>query len=98
MYGRANGNCRKAQSFYKKSFLKGDVLVKMPVVRSIADLGKKDLSYLIQLIEDETETLRTPAIKEKVIRRITENPRLTTRQVVLENQKVCSSSVWKILH
>ena len=40
----------------KKSFLKGDVLVKISLVRSIADLRKQDLSYLIQLIKDETET------------------------------------------
>ena len=40
----------------KKSFLKGDALVKITLVRSIADLGKQDLSYLIQLIEDKTET------------------------------------------
>ena len=40
----------------KKSFLKGDALVKIPSVRSIPDLGKQDLSYLIQLIEGETET------------------------------------------
>jgi hypothetical protein len=40
----------------KKSFLKGEALVKIPLVLSIADLGKQDLSYLIQLIEDETET------------------------------------------
>jgi hypothetical protein len=40
----------------KKSFLKGDALVKIPLVRSIPDLRKQDLSYLIQLIEDETET------------------------------------------
>ena len=39
----------------KNSILKGDALVKIPLVRSIADLGKQDLSYLIQLIEDETE-------------------------------------------
>ena len=40
----------------KKSFLKFDALVKIPLVWSFADLGKQDLSYLIQLIEDETET------------------------------------------
>ena len=40
----------------KKSFLKGDALVKIPLVRSFADLWKQDLPYLIQLIEDETET------------------------------------------
>ena len=40
----------------KKSFLKGDTLENIPLVRSIADLGKQELSYLIQLIEDETET------------------------------------------
>ena len=40
----------------KKSFLKGDALVKIPLVRSIAVLGKQDLSYLIQLIEDGTGT------------------------------------------
>ena len=42
--------------YIKKSNLKGDALVKILLVRSIADLGKQDLSYLIQLIEDETET------------------------------------------
>ena len=40
----------------KKYFLKGDALVKIPLFRSIADLRKQDLSYLVQLIEDETET------------------------------------------
>ena len=40
----------------KKSFLKGDALVKIPLVRSITDLGKQDLSYLVRLIEYETET------------------------------------------
>ena len=35
----------------KKSFL-----VKIPLVRSIANLGKQDLSYLKKLIKDETET------------------------------------------
>ena len=36
----------------KKSLL----LIKIPLVQSIADLGKHDLPYLIQLIEDEAET------------------------------------------
>ena len=40
----------------KKYFLKGDALVELPLVWSIADSGIHDLSYLIQLIEDETET------------------------------------------
>ena len=40
----------------KKYFLKGDALVKITLVRSIADLGKQDLSYLTQLMEYETET------------------------------------------
>ena len=40
----------------KKSFLKGDALVKIPLVWSVTGLGKQDLSYRIQLIEDKTET------------------------------------------
>ena len=52
----------------KKAFLKGDVLGKMYLVRSIADLGKQDLSYPIQLIEDETVNIRTPAIEDQVLR------------------------------
>ena len=36
--------------------LKGVALVKIPLVRSIAALGKQDLSCLIQLMEDETKT------------------------------------------
>ena len=40
----------------KKPFLKGKAPVKIPLVRSIADLGKQDLSYLTQLVEDESET------------------------------------------
>ena len=40
----------------KKSFLKGDALVKIPLVWSVTGLGKQDLSYWIQLIEDKTET------------------------------------------
>ena len=46
----------KLKGSIKKSFFKGDALVKIPLVRSIADLWKQDLSYLIQFIEDETET------------------------------------------
>jgi Transposase. len=42
--------------------------------------------------------LRTPAIEEQVIGRVTENPRLNTRKITLEMQNVCSSTVWKILH
>ena len=56
----------------KKSFL-----VKIPLVRSIANFGKQDLSNLIQLFEDETN-IRTPAIEEHGIRQVTENTRLST--------------------
>ena len=31
-------------------------------------------------------------------RRVTENPRLSSRQIALEMQNVCSSTVWKIIH
>ena len=54
--GELMETAEKLNASIKKSCLKGDVLVKIPLVRSIADLGKQDLSYLIQLIEDETET------------------------------------------
>ena len=56
MYGRANGNAEKLNVSIKTSFLKGDALVKTSLVRSIVVLGKQDLSYLIQLIEDKAET------------------------------------------
>jgi hypothetical protein len=56
IYGRANGNCRKAQRFYKEIFPQNLSLVKIPLLWSIANIGKQDLSYLIQLIEDKTET------------------------------------------
>ena len=55
IYGRANGNCRKVQRFYQEIFPQKRCPRKIPLVRSIADLGKQDLSYLIQLIEYETE-------------------------------------------
>ena len=56
MYGRANGNCRKAQRFYEEIFPQRRCPSKIPLVRTIADFGKQDFSYLMQLIEDETET------------------------------------------
>jgi hypothetical protein len=56
MYWRALETAEKLNVSIKKSFLKGDALVKIYLVQSITDLGKQDLSYLIQLIEDETET------------------------------------------
>ena len=54
--GELMESAKKLNLSTKKYFLKGDALVKIPLVRCIADLGKQDLSYLIQLIEDETET------------------------------------------
>ena len=33
-----------------------------------------------------------------MIRRVTENPRLSMRQIALQMQNVCSSTVWRILH
>jgi hypothetical protein len=53
--GKLMKTAEKLNVSIKKSFLKADALVKIPLVRSITNLGKQDLSYLIQLIEDETD-------------------------------------------
>ena len=54
--GELMETAKKLNVSIKKSYLKGDSLVKIPLVQSIANLGNQDLSYLIQLIEDKTET------------------------------------------
>ena len=54
--GELMETAEKLNVFIKKFFLKGESLVKIHLVLSIADLEKQDLSYQIQLIEDETET------------------------------------------
>ena len=54
--GKVMETAGKLNVSIKKSFLKGNVLAKIPLVRSIGTLGKQVLSYLIQLIKDETET------------------------------------------
>ena len=75
--GKLMETAEKLNVSIKKSFL---FLVKISLVQSIANLGNQDLSYLIQLIEEESN-IKTPAIEEQVIRRVTENPRPRTRQI-----------------
>ena len=71
MYGRAN-----AENLYvciEKSFLKGNALVTIPLVQSIAETG----SFIPNTVNrGRNRNIRTPAIEEQVIRRRTENPRL----------------------
>ena len=55
----------KLNVYINKSSLKDDALLKIPSVRSIVDLEKQDLSYLIQLIEDEAELLKQLQSKSK---------------------------------
>jgi len=98
MYGRANGNCRKAQRFYQQIFPQRRCPSKntfSSVHRRLRETG----SFLPNTVNrGRNRNIRTPAIEEQVIRRVTENPRLSTRQIALEMQNVSSSTVWKILN
>ncbi|EGI67642.1 hypothetical protein G5I_03748 [Acromyrmex echinatior] len=65
MYGKVMEIAEKLNVYINKSSLKDDALLKIPSVRSIVDLEKQDLSYLIQLIEDEAELLKQLQSKSK---------------------------------
>jgi hypothetical protein len=95
MYGQANGNCRKAQRFYQEIFPLSSKNIFSSVHRQLRESG----SFLSNTVNrGQNRNIRTPAIEKQVIRQVTENPRLSTRQIALEMQNVCSSAVWKILH
>jgi len=92
MYRRTNGNYREVQRLYQ-SWIFPQRQCPAKNIFSF-DSGKQDLSYP-QLIEDEAE-IRAAAIEEQVIRRVTENPRLSTKQIALEMQNISFSIVWRI--
>ncbi|EZA47550.1 hypothetical protein X777_15670 [Ooceraea biroi] len=95
MYGRANGNCSKAQHFYQIFPQRRcpAIIIFISIHRRFRETG----SFLPSIFNREcNKNIRTPAIEEQVIRRIEENPRFSMRQITLEMQNV--SQLWRIMN
>ena len=82
----------------KKSFLKGK-----NTFSSVHRRLRKTRSSLPNTVNrGRSRNIRTPSIEEQVIRRVKENPRLSTRQIALKMQKfvpqLCGRYYTKIYH
>ena len=82
MYGRANENCRNAQRFYQEIFFQS----RCPSKNTFSSVHRRlrETGYFLPntVNRGRNRNIRTPAIEEQVIRRVTENPR-NTRQIAL---------------
>ena len=96
MYGRANGNAAEAARLYTVSYPNRrhpDRRMFSRIHQRLCERGSFDVAPR----EGRPRTVRTPALEERVLQRVDEEPGTSTRRIALA-EHVSRNSVWRILH